>query len=99
MAITSSGLVKFKQALINLLQQGQYTMDGKTYTTPIFKTTIDGDNVNVYLYLDDSVSGNITQVQLIDRDGAVFDTQTENISKPSINGLLITFTYNLKKVV
>ncbi|UZH06413.1 hypothetical protein [Heyndrickxia coagulans] len=99
MAITSGGLQKFKQALINLLLEGRYTMNGKTYSTPIFKTSIDGDNVNVYLYLDDSVSGNITQVQLIDRDGAVFDTQTENINKPSINGLLITFTYNLKKVV
>jgi hypothetical protein len=98
MAISSSGLLKVKNALIGLLLRGQYTKNGVVYTTPIFKTSVDGDNINIYLYLDDTVSGNVTQVQLIDRDGEVFDSQPENISKPSINGLLFTFTYALKKV-
>lgn len=98
MAISDSGLLKFKNALVGLLLQGKYTKDGVVYTTPIFKTSVVGDNINIYLYLDDSVSGNITQVQLIDRDGEVFDSQPENIAKPSINGLLVTFTYSLKKV-
>lgn len=98
MAISDSGLLKFKNALVGLIQQGKYTKNGVVYTTPIFKTSIVGDNVNIYLYLDDTVSGNITQIQLIDRDGVVFDSQPENITKPSINGLLVTFTYSLKKV-
>ncbi|NMH83258.1 hypothetical protein [Heyndrickxia coagulans] len=98
MAVTGSGLIKFKNSLINLLREGRYTLDGKVYSIPIYKTSIDGDNINIYLYLDDTVSGHISQSQLIDRDGEVFDTQAENIDKPSINGLLISFTYNLKKI-
>lgn len=99
MAMSTNGLLKFKNALIGLILQGKYTKDGVVYTTPIFKTSVIGDDINIYLYLDDKVSGNITQAQLIDRDGDVFDTQNLSINKPSINGLLITFTYNLKKVV
>lgn len=98
MAISSNGLLKFKNALVGLIREGQYTLDGKVYSTPIFKTAISGDDVNIYLYLDDKVSGNITQVKLIDKDGEVFDSQPENITKPSVNGLLVTFKYTLKKV-
>jgi hypothetical protein len=98
LAISSNGLLKFKNALVGLIREGQYTLDGKVYSTPIFKTSISGDDVNIYLYLDDKVSGNITQVQLIDKDGEVFDSQPESITKPSVNGLLVTFKYTLKKV-
>jgi hypothetical protein len=98
MAITTNGHTKMKNWLLSFIKEGQYTMGGKKYKTPIFKTDLTGDVITIYLYLDDSVSGNITRFELIDQEGDVFDDQPDNISKPNINGLLVSFKYTLKRV-
>ncbi|WP_419882801.1 hypothetical protein ACN6MY_03770 [Peribacillus sp. B-H-3] len=98
MAITTQGHLKMKNWLIGIIKEGQYTMGGVKYKTPIYKTDLTGDVATIYLYLDDSVSGTITKFELIDQDGATFDDQPDNINKPNINGLLISFKYTLKKL-
>ncbi|MBL5768232.1 hypothetical protein MXL46_08140 [Heyndrickxia sporothermodurans] len=98
MAITTNGHTKLKNMLLNLIKEGQYTLDGKKYKTPLFKTELSGDIITIYLYLDDNVSGKITRFELLDQDGDTFDDQPDNITKPNINGLLISFKYSLKRV-
>jgi hypothetical protein len=98
MSITATGHQKLKDWLKSFIKEGRYTVNGVTKTTPIFQVKQEGDVVTFYLYLDDTVSGTITKIQLIDQDGAVFDDQPDNITKSSINGLLVAFKYTLKKV-
>ena len=98
MAITTGGHTKMKNWLKGFIKEGQYTIGGVKYKTPIYKTDLTGDVITIYLYLDDTVSGTITKFELLDQDGAVFDDQPDNIVKPNINGLLISFKYTLKRV-
>lgn len=98
MAITTTGHTKMEDWLENTIKEGKAVVGGVTYTVPIFKKERSGDVLTFYLYLDDSYSGTISQLQLIDQDGAVFDDQPDNISKPSVNGFLAAFKYTLKRV-
>lgn len=98
MAITTTGHTKMKNWLLSFIKQGRYTLNGTKYTCPIYKTDLTGDVITIYLYLDDSVSGTITNFELLDQDGDTFDDQPDNITKPNINGLLVSFKYTLKRV-
>lgn len=98
MAITNTGHNKLKDWLQNLIKEGRYTIGSTKYTTPLFKTERSGDVITFYLYLDDKVAGTITRFELIDKDGQVFDDQPDNISKPSLNGLLVAFKYTIRRV-
>lgn len=98
MAITTTGHNKIKDYLQGLIKEGRYTLGGKPYKTPLFNVERSGDVITFYLYLDDSVEGNITKFELLDMNGEVFDDQPDNITKPSINGLLVTFKYTIKRV-
>lgn len=81
-----------------MVKEGRYVVNGVTRTIPLFKTLQDGDQITFYLYLNDSVAGNITKYQLMDTDGDVFDDQPESITKQDINGTLVAFRYSLKKL-
>ena len=81
-----------------MVKEGRYIIGGVTKTTPIFRVLQEGDQITVYLYLNDSVAGSITKFQLIDVDGDVFDDQPDSVSKKDINGVLVAFRYSLKKL-
>lgn len=87
-----------KDWLQNLIKEGRYTIGGVAKTTPIFKTDRSGDVITFYLYLDDTVSGTVTKLELLDTAGAVFDDQPDTIIKPSLNGLLVAFKYTVRRV-
>ncbi|MEH7214792.1 hypothetical protein V7079_22805 [Priestia megaterium] len=98
MAITSTGHSKMKTWLKGFIKEGQYTLNGVKYKTPIYRTDITGDVITFMLYLDDSVTGTITRFELLDQDGASFDDTPDSINKKGISGLLVEFKYTLKKV-
>ncbi|XJZ25939.1 hypothetical protein ACF5W4_11055 [Bacillota bacterium Lsc_1132] len=98
MAITTEGHTKMKDWLQALIKEGRYTIAGVAKTTPIFKVERNGDVITFYLYLDNNISGTVTKFELIDKDGTVFDDQPDNIVKPSLNGLLATFKYTVRRV-
>ncbi|MNC81091.1 hypothetical protein D3C75_1341130 [compost metagenome] len=66
---------------------------------PVQSVTLSGDVITVQFYLADTVSGTITKYQVIDKEGAVWDDQPTSITKPAINGLLITFKYTITRLV
>lgn len=98
MAITSTAHQKLKDWLQGRIAKGTYTIGGVTKDMPIYSLTQSGDVITLQFYLDDTVSGTITKFQVIDTDGAVFDDQPDSITKPALNGLLVTFKYTIKRV-
>lgn len=98
MAITTIGHSKTKNFIKTLVKEGRYTLNGVQYKTPLYKVDLIGDVIKFYLYLDETVVGNITRIELLDKDGDTFDDTPDNISKPEIRGLLIEFQYTLKKI-
>jgi hypothetical protein len=98
MSITATAHSKMKDWLRNKISHGTYTIGGVEKSMPIRSLTQSGDVATLEFYLDDSVSGTITKFKVIDTDGDVFDDQPDAITKPALNGLLITFKYTLKRV-
>jgi hypothetical protein len=98
MAITTTAHQKMKDWLQSKLVKGTYTIGGVVNDMPIHSISQAGDVITVQFYLDDTVNGTITKFQVIDTEGAVWDDQPDNITKPTINGLLITFKYTLQRI-
>lgn len=98
MAITNTAHTKIKNYFRSLVKEGRYTIDGVTKSIDIFQIDQSGDNITVYLYLNDQIAGNITKYQLVDIDGEIIDDAPESITKKGIRGILVAFRYSIKKV-
>ncbi|WP_437831796.1 hypothetical protein ACQRXC_08810 [Niallia taxi] len=98
MAITTSAHTKLKTYFVNQIKEGRYFIGSTSYKIDIFQIKQSGDQITVYLYLNDSIKGSITKYQLIDVDGAVFDDAPDSITKTEIQGVLVAFRYTLTKV-
>lgn len=98
MAITTAAHESFKDWIQGRISHGNYTVDGQVKEMQIYKLERSGDVITVQFYLDDTVSGNISKFQVLATDGTVFDDQPDSITKPSLNGLLVTFKYTIKRV-
>lgn len=98
MALTSTAHSKMKDWLKDKIAYGKYTIDGVTKDMQVYSLDLSGDVITLQFFLDSEVSGSITKFQVIDNDGDVFDDQPDSITKPSLNGLLVTFKYTLTRV-
>ncbi|KGE17559.1 hypothetical protein [Paenibacillus wynnii] len=98
MSLTTTAHGKMKIWLQNMISHGTYTIGNTVTIMPIQTLTLSGDVITLQFYMADSVSGTITKFQVIDKDGAVFDDQPDSITKPAINGLLVTFKYTITRV-
>jgi len=97
MALTTTAHTKTKNFFKNLIKEGRYVVGGVTKNIDIFRIEQDGDQITVYLYLDDSIKGSISKYQLIDTDGDVFDDAPDSVTKSEIQGILVAFRYKLSK--
>lgn len=92
--MTETGLRKIAQRFIDNLDHATYELDGVEKNIDILKRTIDGAEVKVYVYFDDTVVGNVANVKLVDKDGDVVAVSTRSFTKPSRKGLYETFKYS-----
>lgn len=99
MALTTAAHNKTKAWFQSMISHGTYTIGSTVATMPIFTISLSGDIITLQFHLADSVSGTIGRFQVIDKDGTVWDDQPVSISKPAINGLLVTFQYSITKVL
>lgn len=96
--ITQTALNKVADQVLSMISHAQYTIDGVTNTIPIYSSKVTNNVVSVYVLFDNNYEGNITKVELIDTDGEVFATQTDNIQKVDTRLLLVTFKFTLTEV-
>ncbi len=95
--ITTQGIEEIAQSIIDTVDHGSYDLDGVTNTTTIYKTSIEGDTVMIYLYLEDGVSGDLSNFKLISTTGNDFAIKPEIINKPDTKGLLVRFKFQVKE--
>ena len=97
--ITSSGLNKLATEIDNFIDHGTYTVDGQKKDTPIYKVTVDGSKLRIFLYLDETEGvGDLSEFELIDEDGAVFAEKADSIEKGDLKGLLLAFDFDIQEV-
>ncbi|MEF2965679.1 hypothetical protein V3851_07540 [Paenibacillus sp. M1] len=92
--LTPIGIRKQATRFVDSLAGAAYEIDGSVKNIDLFRTSIDDDGtVKVYVYFDDSVSGTMGQIRLIDRDGDVVALADRAFVKPASKGLYVAFKY------
>ena len=87
--IEQKGLAVFNKAVAETITRAVCTISGKDYTLPIKSVTVEGAKFKVNIYLDDTLSGTVTNL-LIQRQDVV--------PKPEEKNLLVVFQLELREV-
>ena len=96
--ITQDGLNFLYKALKNGLYTAQVLVNGQWRDINIQKVEVTTDSIKIYVYADETITGQITQYRLMTYDGKAFLTRNENITKDGTRGLLTLFEIKLQEV-
>lgn len=80
----------------NNLLKCQVLVNGNYVDIPIQKYEQISNSIKIFVYIDETVVGNITQYRLISIDGKVFDTKNDTVTKDD-RGLLTLFEYQIQE--
>ena len=83
--LTSIGIQKIGQRFVDSVDHADYTLNGVPQTAEPFRRFVQGASARVYIYFDDTVIGDVAEVQLVDKDGDVIASANE---RAQISGLL-----------
>lgn len=95
--IKPDGLILIYNSITSNLLKGQALIDGQYKDVEIQKTELTSNSVKIFLYLDESFVGQITNYRLITIAGKVFLERSENIAKNNTKGLLVLFEIVLQE--
>ena len=88
-----------KETFTTRIKYGIVTASGVNKQVPIFRVIATADDeITVDLYVDDTITGNITKAQLILDNGHVIRERTNLGNKDETFGLLVGFKWKLSAV-
>ena len=96
--LTSIGIQKIGQRFVDSVDHAAYTLNGVPQTVEPFRRFVQGASARVYIYFDDTVIGDVAEVQLVDKDGDVIASANERVFTKTLQGLYIAFKYNILEV-
>ena len=96
--ITETGINIIANSILNLVDHGEITIDDKPQQLKLYRTTIDKNQVKIFLMLDDSVKGKITETKLVSKANEVLMNKADIIEKDTLKGLLIIFSLKISEV-
>lgn len=91
-------LAVFNKAVAETITRAVCTISGKDYTLPIKSVTVEGATFKVNIYLDDTLSGTVTNTKLYDKDGNLLIQRQDVVPKPEEKNLLVVFQLELREV-
>jgi hypothetical protein len=80
----------------NNLLKCQVLINGNYVDVSIQRYEQTSSSIKIFVYIDETVVGNITQYRLISIDGKVFDTKSDTVTKDD-RGLLTLFEYQVQE--
>lgn len=96
--IEKAGLEVFNKAIAETITRAVCTIDGVDKTLPIKSITVTGSVFKVNIYLDDTVSGTVSNTKLYNKDGKLLIQRADKVPKPTEKNLLIVFELELTEV-
>ena len=90
--ITSVGIEKIGRRFADSIDHAAYTLNGAPKTGEPFRKLV---TVKIYIYFDDTVTGNVANVQLVDSDGDIVAQSDREFEKPPSKGLYVAFKYTI----
>lgn len=95
--IKTDGLNLIYNSITSNLLKGQACINGQFKDVEIQKTELTSNSVKIFLYLDETYVGQITDYRLITIAGKVFLERSENVTKNNTKGLLVLFEIVLQE--
>lgn len=96
--LTEQGVQKIAQRFVDSIDHAAYYLDGEPKTVPLFRMMAGADSAKVYVYFDDTIVGEVSDVQLVDKDGDVVASTDRVFEKPTGKGLYIAFKYKIEEM-
>lgn len=93
--LTEVGVEKIAQRFAASIDHAAYTLNGEPKTVAPFRKITDADSAKVYVYFDDTITGTVANVQLVDTDGDVVAETDRAFEKPPSKGLYVAFKYTI----
>lgn len=93
--LTAVGIEKIGRRFADSIDHAAYTLNGAPKTVEPFHKLVTADTVKIYIYFDDTVTGNVANVQLVDTDGDIIAQTERTFEKPPSKGLYVAFKYNI----
>jgi hypothetical protein len=96
--ITQAGMSKITNFFDGLITKANYTIGGATKETSIYRTVVNGNTVEKWVYLSDADAGSITRVRLLDSTGEVIVERPDSVQKTATKGVLYIFKFTISEV-
>lgn len=97
--LTSIGIQKIGQRFVDSVDHADYTLNGVPQTAEPFRRFVQGASARVYIYFDDTVIGDVAEVQLVDKDGDIIASAGERVfTKTPGKGLYIMRCIRTRKL-
>lgn len=93
--LTLVGIEKIGRRFADSVDHAAYTLDGAPKTAKPFRKLVEADVVKIYVYFDDTISGKVADMQLVDIDGDTIACTDRTFEKPPNKGLYVAFKYNI----
>lgn len=93
--LTTTGIRKIGERFSESIDHAAYTLNGQPKTVEIFRKTTTDTTVDIYVYFDDTVVGEVGAVELVDKDGDTVATSDWSFAKSASKGLYVAFKYNI----
>ena len=96
--ITRQGIDLIANSILNLIDHGEIVIGKEVKKLDLYKTSIENNYMKVFLMLDDTVQGEITETKLISKSDEVLMNKADIIQKDTSRGLLIIFSLKIQEV-
>jgi len=96
--LTATGLNKIATLFVYSLSHATYKLNGVNHTIGFVRTIITDNIVKIYIWFDDTISGEIRDIAIIDIDNDIVATSTNVYAKITGDGLYVSFKYQLTEL-
>lgn len=96
--LTQIGITKQLERLKSSLTHVTYLLDGQQQQADISRIDVAGDSIKIFVILDDSISGTVSNISLIDNEGDTIAFSSREFLKPAEKGLYSVFSYKFVEV-
>lgn len=97
--LTNQGIDFLKTSIEKNLSHANARVNGSNRRLQIHRFNKTATGVQIFVYIDESISGNVSLVQLVFKTGHIFMEKQENITKDNQRGLLILFELKMEEVI
>lgn len=96
--LTPIGINKQLLRLRDSLDYATFKENGTTKKVSIFRADVTDNKIKIYVYLDDTVTGKVSNISLVDVDGDIIAVAAREFTKPKTKGIYSVFAYTFVEV-